>query len=226
MNTFATRSLRGALLVLALSGCTWTRPFTDGQGRVVAGSVATMEMIELGGVRQSVWYRGRDVKAPALILLHGGPGASASALFRQYDAELEDRYLVVYWEQRGTGRSYHAGMPHRCSLEALRPQYSSVDLTRFRCFEVPVIFMLGRHDWHVPAVLAAEYFERIDAPVKRLVWFEDSAHDPSFEEPDAFVRAMLTQVRPIAIGAGGTATMDCRGAHAGDRELSTLGGAE
>ena len=35
--------------------------------------------------------------------------------------------------------------------------------------------MLGRYDHHVPAVLAAEYFEKIEAPSKRLVWFEQHA---------------------------------------------------
>jgi proline iminopeptidase len=42
-----------------------------------------METIRLGGVEQSVWVRARDVQAPPLILLHGGPGASEAALFRR-----------------------------------------------------------------------------------------------------------------------------------------------
>jgi pimeloyl-ACP methyl ester carboxylesterase len=90
------------------------------------------------------------------------------------------------------------GAGNRFSLRALRPQYAREDLTRLRRFESPVVFLLGRHDWHVPAVLAAEYFERIEAPCKRLVWFERSAHNPPFEEPDAFVRAMVDVVLPLA----------------------------
>lgn len=83
------------------------------------------------------------------------------------------------------------GRGNRFSLTALRPEYSRVDLTRFRTFKVPIVFMLGRHDWHVPSVLAARYFEQIDAPVKHLVWFERSAHNPPFEEPAEFVRALV-----------------------------------
>jgi hypothetical protein len=75
---------------------------------------------------------------------------------------------------------------------------SRVDLTQVRRFDVPVVFMLGRHDWHVPAVLAARYFDTIEAPSKRLVWFEQSAHNPPFEEPDAFVRAVVQYVLPLA----------------------------
>jgi pimeloyl-ACP methyl ester carboxylesterase len=305
-----------------------------------------METLTIGGIEQSVWFRGRSASAPPLVLLHGGPGASESPLFRYYDAALEDHFLVVYWDQRGAGRSFHSGMPrstmsiarleqdldelvdtvrarfgpqrvvllghswgtvlgalyahdrpekvaayvgvaqisdfargervslrwairqaeargdrralkrlramapaprsvddelalgrlverfggarrrglstgrliwnalrtdevglmdlvrfgrgNRFSLEALRPEYSRLDLTRIRRFEVPIVFMLGRHDWHVPSVLAAEYFDAIEAPVKELVWFEESAHDPPFEEPLAFVAAVVGRVLPLA----------------------------
>jgi proline iminopeptidase len=90
------------------------------------------------------------------------------------------------------------GRGNRFSLTALRPQYSRVDLTQVRRFDVPIVFMLGRHAWHVPAVLAARYFDTIEAPSKRLVWFEQSAHNPPFEEPDAFVRALVQYVLPLA----------------------------
>jgi len=48
-----------------------------------------------------------DSQNPAVILLHVGPGASESALVRHYDAALEQHFVMVYWAQRGTGRSYH-----------------------------------------------------------------------------------------------------------------------
>ena len=83
-----------------------TPAFRDDSGAVVAGSVATMERITLGGVEQSVTIRGRSSKAPILIWLHGGPGMDATGMWRNYNAALEDHFLVVYWTQRGTGRSY------------------------------------------------------------------------------------------------------------------------
>ena len=46
------------------------------------------------------------------------------------------------------------------------------------------------------SVLAARYFERIQAPAKRLVWFEQSAHNPPFEEPAHFNRAVVQALRP------------------------------
>jgi pimeloyl-ACP methyl ester carboxylesterase len=96
------------------------------------------------------------------------------------------------------------GRGNRFSLESLRPEYAEVDLTRRRSFRVPVVFVLGRFDWHVPSVLAERYFERLIAPCKRLVWFEHSAHNPPFEEPERFVRVMTEDVLPLLEGHGCT----------------------
>ena len=43
-----------------------------------------------------------------------------------------------------------------------------------------------RHDYEVPSVLSAKYFEALKAPRKQLVWFERSAHLPNTEEKDKF----------------------------------------
>ena len=75
------------------------------------------------------------------------------------------------------------------------------DLTDVRAFAMPVFFLLGRHDWHVPSVVSAQYFDSIEAPCKRLVWFEQSAHNPPFEQPDKFVDVMVDTVLP-AVRAG------------------------
>jgi pimeloyl-ACP methyl ester carboxylesterase len=57
--------------------------------------------------------------------------------------------------------------------------------------DVPVFFFVGRHDFNTPSQLAAEYLDRLDAPLKEVVWFESSAHFPFFEEPDRFRNEVL-----------------------------------
>ena len=94
-----------ALLAVAMSPGA-TAPFSDSCGRVVAGSIAELSMLELGGVEQFVLIRGRSAKDPVLLLLHGGPGDAQTALFRYYNAALEDHFVVVNWDQRGAGRSF------------------------------------------------------------------------------------------------------------------------
>ena len=90
------------------------------------------------------------------------------------------------------------GQGNRFSLEHLWGEFRAVDLddTLIR-FETPIVFMLGRHDWQVPSVLAARYFERIDGPFKRLIWFEQSAHNPPFEEPERFNRTLVDALMPL-----------------------------
>jgi pimeloyl-ACP methyl ester carboxylesterase len=84
------------------------------------------------------------------------------------------------------------------SLEAILDPLMQVNLmVDANRFEVPVFFALGRYDQQVPSDLAAEYFARLEAPSKRLVWFEHSAHSPSLEEPELFNKMMIEDVRPL-----------------------------
>jgi len=83
------------------------------------------------------------------------------------------------------------------SVSALYPQLSLTDLfVDVPEVKIPVYFCLGRHDYEVPSVLAAQYFEVLQAPRKRLVWFESSAHLPNIEEKDMFNAFMINTVLP------------------------------
>ena len=88
------------------------------------------------------------------------------------------------------------------SLRPLWTQLMATDIQRdFRDFGMPVFFCLGRHDMQVVASVAAAYFEVIAAPLKELVWFEESGHMAPFEEPERFNRLMIETIRPLAVGA-------------------------
>ena len=62
-------------------------------------------------------------------------------------------------------------------------------LNTVKSLEVPVYLLLGRHDLNCVFALAEEWFNALDAPEKRLIWFENSAHSPQWEEPEAWNRA-------------------------------------
>jgi proline iminopeptidase len=339
--------LVAASLLSAFSGCAHTRAFKSRDGRVLAGSIARMETVEIGGIRQSMWLRSTDTSNLPLIFLHGGPGISEAPLFRYYNGDVERCYLAVYWEQRGAGRSFHRNIPpssmnldqfladldevvdlvrhefndekvvllahswgtvlgtiyayrhpdkvaayvgtgqianmqqgerlsydfalgearrrndrgalrelrkmgapphtvksmlksrrsverfggtfhgklstgkliwtalktdeadltdlvrfgagNRFSLHHLWPEFSHIDLeSKYRVFRVPVFFLIGRYDRVTPADLAERYFSNIEAPYKRLVWFEDSAHNPMYEEPGHFNQVLIDDVLPVA----------------------------
>ena len=44
---------------------------------------------------------------------------------------------------------------------------------------------------------AAAWFERLEAPRKKLVWFEHSSHLPMIEEPGRMFLALVEDVRPL-----------------------------
>jgi proline iminopeptidase len=89
---------------------------------------------------------------------------------------------------------------NRLSLDAMNHELLTLDLTRtVTQLDVPVFFLLGRNDRHVDATLAARYFEALRAPRKRLIWFERSAHNVPFEEPDRFNAALLDALQSAGL---------------------------
>jgi pimeloyl-ACP methyl ester carboxylesterase len=65
--------------------------------------------------------------------------------------------------------------------------------------EVPVVVLLGRRDPWIPVEVSVAYFDVLHAPSKKLVWFEESGHEPFVDEPSKFVAAMLDVVRPLCV---------------------------
>ena len=323
-----------------------TPTFRGPTGEILPDSIAEISPIQLGGFPQWVMIRGENVHNPILILLHGGPGFPEMRLFRTFNAPLEKLFTVVYWEQRGTDKSFSRRMPkssltveqHLTDLDELvdhvrgrfgrqkvalyghswgsllgvlyaarHPEKVSVYigtgqignwpaseqmsyeytlaeagrrndrkalaelgalgptphsywrmvrqrkwLTRYAgvlrgmspwkffritCsgpesslfdipnilqgmiltpkvmwdeisrinlemlapeLKMPVFFLIGRHDHVVPPQASQAYFEKLVAPVKHFVWFEESGHEPPAEEPDKFHQIMAERVRPWA----------------------------
>jgi pimeloyl-ACP methyl ester carboxylesterase len=62
--------------------------------------------------------------------------------------------------------------------------------------EVPVFFAEGRHDLLAPGEVAERYFTSLVASRKELVWFDNSAHFPQWEERALFHELLLRTVLP------------------------------
>lgn len=57
--------------------------------------------------------------------------------------------------------------------------------------DVPIYFLLGRHDINAPTALAEEYFRQLEAPHKEMIWFEHSGHSPWVNENDKFADTII-----------------------------------
>ena len=82
------------------------KPFADQNGRTLAGSISEKIFVKIGGVKQGMFIRGKDIKNPVLLFVHGGPSFPEYFLVEKYPVGLEDHFTVCYWEQRGGGISY------------------------------------------------------------------------------------------------------------------------
>ena len=75
------------------------------------------EYVRVQDAKLYVLVRGADSAAPVLLWLHGGPGGAERPLFRYFNSELENRFVVAYWDQRGAGRSFDpAADPNRLTI--------------------------------------------------------------------------------------------------------------
>jgi len=83
------------------------------------------------------------------------------------------------------------------SLERLLDEFVQVDFTGVREFPIPVVMFMGRHDYTTPSQITADWLEQVDAPFKRGVWFERSAHMVPWEEPGKTLVSLLEVVRPL-----------------------------
>ena len=94
------------------------------------------------------------------------------------------------------------------TLTRLLPQLLAVNFDNVTDFHCPIYLFTGRHDLSVSHELAAEWYEKLHAPEKKLIWFENSAHLPMLEEPGRFLMHLVIDVRPIAVRAGDAAPED------------------
>ena len=333
-------------LALLMAGCAGTQA-TEAE---TSGPIQHSEYLTVDGAQLFLQTRGENRRAPVLLWLHGGPGGAERPLFRYFNSELEQHFVVVYWDQRGAGRSFDSDAdPHQLTvsrhladldvvvdhlrqtlsqgtvvlvghswgsalgllyvqqhpekisayigvaqvvswlqiqqgqydftsaestnrkdeatlkrlhdlgpppyptfdqqnklydlmeqfgggfhtqpcklcviakgmarglvtpwelisvhksfhttLDAMMPELLRLDLEgTVPRVEIPVAFFLGRYDRQVDSGVAARYFETLQAPRKDLVWFEESAHNIPFEEPDKFNKAVIEAVLSPASG--------------------------
>ncbi len=120
------RALICSLFLFIFAGCATTR-----QPPLDAPGISRQEKIILGGIKQTIFIRGRDRANPVLLFLHGGPGLPEMP-FSHANAELERDFIVVHWDQRGAGKSFRPGIP-LASMNADEFANETVALTRHLC---------------------------------------------------------------------------------------------
>lgn len=135
------RVLTYILPFILLISCTSTKKITSPKG------ISEIQYLDINNLKQYVLIRGKDTSNPVLLFLHGGPGASATALLRKFNSELENHFTVVYWDQRNAGKSYNKKTPNK-EIKVAKYIQDVDTLTAYlkNRFNVDKIFLIG-HSW-------------------------------------------------------------------------------
>lgn len=135
-----------SLLVYCIA-CSTTRSFKTTDGKSLPNSVAQTRRIKINGTNQFVTIRGTDRRNPILLWLHGGPGNLSMPLYMHYNAPLEQQFIVVYWDQRGSGKSYSPRIaPETMTLEQFIADTHELTDWLKKQFNQDKIVLVG-HSW-------------------------------------------------------------------------------
>jgi pimeloyl-ACP methyl ester carboxylesterase len=348
----------GILLIVFAGGLLTQRfvntpPFTDTNGNVIQNSISEFCRVPINDDCHAVLIRGKNIDNPVLLFLHAGPCLSETGLMRNFNSELEEYYTMVYYDMRGSAKSYTPFQNYKKTFNTNQLLYDIHEMTKYlkgklnkekiglmghsfgagfgalaaaaypndysiyigigqasnpteqnrktyfwaletakkdqnekaiselegaknywdlkdekeyfskmmkhkkwiahyggqiagktdfitfvlsnlTCseynlfdyapyllgmmaggpasfdimvstdlkmqaanFEAPIIFLTGRQDYNLGPAIAEDYYNHIKAPLKKMYWFENSAHFPHFEEAELFQQIMIKEVLPI-----------------------------
>ena len=143
---FITLSLIG-LLILHFKSPGKTVPFVEENGETISKSISAIERIELGGIEQYLIIGGIDSVKPVLLFLHGGPGSPELGFVKMFNPDLEHDFVVVHWEQRGSGKSYNKNIPiESMTIEQLISDTKELSEYLIKRFKKDKIYIMG-HSW-------------------------------------------------------------------------------
>jgi pimeloyl-ACP methyl ester carboxylesterase len=134
--------------ILVLMGVLWLgspgkpAPFEDENGRPLPGSISEKVFIDVNGVRQGMFIKGKSADRPVLLILHGG--MPEYFLTEKYPTGLEDTFILVWWEQRGSGISYSANIPPE-TMTAEQMIADTIEVTNYlrSRFHQDKIYLMG-----------------------------------------------------------------------------------
>ncbi|MCJ8009312.1 alpha/beta hydrolase [Lederbergia wuyishanensis] len=87
--------------------------------KVSESGISEVESVMIGGIKQSILIQSENPNNPVLLFIHGGPSMpvpGVSSRGSDYTLvtttkELIKHFTVVFWDQRGTGKSYSKDIP-------------------------------------------------------------------------------------------------------------------
>lgn len=122
---------------------------------IANSGISSIEKVLLGGIEQYILIQAEDPTKPVLLFLHGGPSMPVSGVSNRgtdytiatNTKELVKNFVLVFWDQRGTGKSYNRMIKRETMTlnQFISDANELIDLLRER-FCQQKIFLAG-HSW-------------------------------------------------------------------------------
>jgi len=158
-----------------------TPPFRGPKDKIPPRGIAEINYLRLGWLDQWVIICGENLNNPPLLLLHGGLGFSDTPFFRHYNAPLEKSFTVVYWDQRGTGKSFDRRIPRSSmTVEQFIADLDELVEAVCKCVGKNEVTIFG-HSWGsaLGVLYAARFPQKVAAYVGSGQVGDRSAGEPS-----------------------------------------------
>lgn len=122
-------------------------PYRDENENILENSISEKIFIEINGVEQGMFIRGKNKNNPVLLFLHGGPGMPNYVFADNNPTNIEEYFTVCWWEQRGSGLSYDPSAPiEDVTLEQLISDTKGVTNYLIDRFGQEKIYLMG-YSW-------------------------------------------------------------------------------
>jgi len=113
----------------------------------VDNKIDTTQAINIGGIKQFISIKGKDYSKPILLFLHGGPGESVMDYADRFTSKLQEKFIVVQWDQRETGRTLQLNTsPLPLTLKMFQNDTHDLIDSLLAQFHQQKIYLVG-HSW-------------------------------------------------------------------------------
>ena len=123
-----------------------------------------IKRVSLNGLRQKIHILGRWAAAPVLLFLHGGPGITNRHSIIHNHRELAEHFIIVAWDQRGTGGSYFGAKPAAMTVGTFLKDLHELALYLVSTLDKQKIYIIGG-SWgtELGILMAREHPELVEA---------------------------------------------------------------
>lgn len=145
-----------AVVIIWLIVPTWTEKIDSSDG------ISELSKIQVNGTKINLMIRGNHVDNPILLFVHGGPANSEIPYVTKYQDLLEQSFIVVHYDQRESGKSYHFMEDYGdlCIQDHIEDLAAVTDYLRERFRKEKVILVGHSFGTYIATITASQYAEK------------------------------------------------------------------